>query len=119
MQGVGFRPFVYALATGLGLTGLVGNDLDGVFAEVDSNRRGLVNQVAALRQEMTSLLGETAALQEWAKKVAVPGHAGTTARSLAPLSDRVTELIAALRDLVGGEHDVVMESINMDLGAGD
>ena len=35
MQGVGFRPFVYALATGLGLTGLVGNDLDGVFAEVE------------------------------------------------------------------------------------
>ena len=92
---------------------------DGVFAEVDSNRRGLVNQVAALRQEMTGLLGETAALQEWAKKVAEPGHAGTTARSMAPLSDRVTELIAALRDLVGGEHDVVMESINMDLGAGD
>ena len=35
MQGVGFRPFVHALATGLGLTGLVGNDLDGVFAEVE------------------------------------------------------------------------------------
>ena len=35
VQGVGFRPFVHALATGLGLTGLVGNDLDGVFAEVE------------------------------------------------------------------------------------
>jgi hydrogenase maturation protein HypF len=35
VQGVGFRPFVYALATSLGLTGLVGNDLDGVFAEVE------------------------------------------------------------------------------------
>jgi len=35
VQGVGFRPFVYTLATGLGLTGLVGNDLDGVFAEVE------------------------------------------------------------------------------------
>ena len=35
VQGVGFRPFVYALATGLGLAGLVGNDLDGVFVEVE------------------------------------------------------------------------------------
>jgi hydrogenase maturation protein HypF len=35
VQGVGFRPFVHALATGLGLIGLVGNDLDGVFAEVE------------------------------------------------------------------------------------
>jgi hydrogenase maturation protein HypF len=35
VQGVGFRPFVYTLATGLGLAGLVGNDPDGVFAEVE------------------------------------------------------------------------------------
>jgi len=35
VQGVGFRPFVYALATGLGLSGFVGNDVDGVFAEVE------------------------------------------------------------------------------------
>jgi len=35
VQGVGFRPFVYSLATGLGLGGLVGNDPDGVFAEVE------------------------------------------------------------------------------------
>jgi len=35
VQGVGFRPFVYTLATGLGLTGLVGNDLYGVFVEVE------------------------------------------------------------------------------------
>ena len=35
VQGVGFRPFVYALATRLGLGGFVGNDVDGVFAEVE------------------------------------------------------------------------------------
>ena len=35
VQGVGFRPFVYMLATGLGLTGFVGNDVDGVFVEVE------------------------------------------------------------------------------------
>jgi hydrogenase maturation protein HypF len=35
VQGVGFRPFVYSLATELGLGGLVGNDADGVFVEVE------------------------------------------------------------------------------------
>src|SRR5258708_1370097 len=35
VQGVGFRPFVYSLATSLGLGGLVGNDVDVVFAEVE------------------------------------------------------------------------------------
>ena len=35
VQGVGFRPFVYTLATDLGLSGFVGNDVDGVFVEVE------------------------------------------------------------------------------------
>ena len=37
VQGVGFRPFVYSLATRLGLGGFVGNDVDGVFAEVEGD----------------------------------------------------------------------------------
>jgi hydrogenase maturation protein HypF len=35
VQGVGFRPFVYSLAMRLGLAGWVGNDVDGVLAEVE------------------------------------------------------------------------------------
>ncbi|OBK40109.1 carbamoyltransferase HypF [Mycobacterium sp. 1245111.1] len=34
VQGVGFRPFVYRVATELGLTGFVGNDSGAVFLEV-------------------------------------------------------------------------------------
>ena len=35
MQGVGFRPFVHAIAHRLGLSGMVGNDATGVFIEIE------------------------------------------------------------------------------------
>ena len=38
VQGVGFRPFVYVTATGLGLCGSVANDASGVLAEVEGDR---------------------------------------------------------------------------------
>ncbi len=47
VQGVGFRPFVYAQARRLGLTGYVLNDRDGVLTEVQGE--GVDALVAALR----------------------------------------------------------------------
>jgi hydrogenase maturation protein HypF len=41
VQGVGFRPFVAGLAADLGVAGLVGNDSDGVFVEVEGGPRTL------------------------------------------------------------------------------
>ncbi|GIH62642.1 carbamoyltransferase [Microbispora siamensis] len=48
MQGVGFRPFVYGLATRLGLAGLVGNDERGVFIEVEGGSAPVEEFLAAL-----------------------------------------------------------------------
>lgn len=51
VQGVGFRPFVYRLATGLGLTGWVLNSGDGLVIEVQSNLARLDEFVARLEAE--------------------------------------------------------------------
>ncbi|RME85739.1 MAG: carbamoyltransferase HypF, partial [Caldilineae bacterium] len=55
VQGVGFRPFVYSIATELGLVGFVGNNSGGVFIEVegaparlDSFQQRLVEQAPPL-----------------------------------------------------------------------
>ena len=55
VQGVGFRPFVYTLATGLGLGGLVGNDADGVFAEVEGPAESVQEFLASLGRDAPPL----------------------------------------------------------------
>jgi len=55
VQGVGFRPFVFTLATRLGLTGFVGNDSAGVFVEAEGAADALATFAAALRREAPPL----------------------------------------------------------------
>jgi hydrogenase maturation protein HypF len=55
VQGVGFRPFVYSLATSLGLAGLVGNDVDGVFAEVEGSTEAVAKFLALLEDQAPPL----------------------------------------------------------------
>ena len=50
VQGVGFRPFVYVQASGLGLSGSVANDAAGVVAEVE----GEAGAVAELGRRLTA-----------------------------------------------------------------
>jgi hydrogenase maturation protein HypF len=55
VQGVGFRPFVYSLAIRLGLAGWVGNDVDGVFAEVEGPAGHIRDFLAALERDAPPL----------------------------------------------------------------
>jgi hydrogenase maturation protein HypF len=48
VQGVGFRPFVYALARRHGLSGLVRNDACGVYVEVEGEPEALERFVAGI-----------------------------------------------------------------------
>ena len=51
VQGVGFRPFVYSLAARLGLSGFVGNDSAGVFAEVEGAPAAVAEFLAAMERD--------------------------------------------------------------------
>jgi hydrogenase maturation protein HypF len=55
VQGVGFRPFVYTLASGLGLAGRVGNDVDGVFIEIEGPPSNVELFLRALRRDAPPL----------------------------------------------------------------
>ncbi len=78
VQGVGFRPFVYSLATSLGLGGLVGNDVNGVFAEVEGDPAAVERFLASLARDAPPL-----ARIERITTAAMP-PAGTVSFAIAP-----------------------------------
>ncbi|GAA3734872.1 carbamoyltransferase HypF [Salinactinospora qingdaonensis] len=59
VQGVGFRPFVYTLATRHGLTGHVGNDTTGVYIEI----QGSPERVASFGDDLLSHAPPLAAIE--------------------------------------------------------
>ena len=55
VQGVGFRPFVYTLASDSNLSGFVGNENGGVFAEIEGEPENLQSFLHRLPVEMPPL----------------------------------------------------------------
>jgi hydrogenase maturation protein HypF len=76
VQGVGFRPFAHGLARRLRLSGFVGNDAAGVFAEVEGKSADVDAFVLALREE--------------APPLAVVDYVRVTPMAVAPGDARVT-----------------------------
>ena len=78
VQGVGFRPFVYALATRLGLAGHVGNDARGVFVEVEGPEPRVGDFLTSLEHDAPPL----ARIERVSTTVIKPN--GTAGFSIAP-----------------------------------
>ncbi len=55
VQGVGFRPFVYRLACELGVSGFVGNSMDGAFVEAEGPARDVELLARRLQAEAPPL----------------------------------------------------------------
>jgi hydrogenase maturation protein HypF len=104
VQGVGFRPFVYSLASELGLTGEVSNDSDGVLAEVqgepvdveafcrrvddDAPPLAVVESVTWVEQPVRAGAGFTIATSAAGQgRTLVPPDVATCAQCLAELTD--------------------------------
>ena len=65
VQGVGFRPFVYRLATELGLRGWVINDTEGVFIEVEGAESTLARFLDRLPAETPPRANVQSLSSEW------------------------------------------------------
>ncbi|MFF0342757.1 carbamoyltransferase HypF [Kribbella sp. NPDC004875] len=77
VQGVGFRPFVYALARELGLAGQVSNCADGVLAEVEGDPSAV-----AVFQQRIAAEAPALAVVTGVHATTVPARGGTDFRIL-------------------------------------
>jgi hydrogenase maturation protein HypF len=77
VQGVGFRPFVFRLATRLGVTGVVRNDTEGVVIIACGTRESLDLFVKILREEAPPL-SAVRSIETSERKAAEPAFAAFT-----------------------------------------
>jgi hydrogenase maturation protein HypF len=93
VQGVGFRPFVYHLATALNLEGWVANSAQGVFIEVEGAHETLEQFLLKLEKEKPSL----AVIQSLESSFLDPlGYKGFTIR---PSDESGSKVVAMLPDI--------------------
>ncbi|WP_018330651.1 carbamoyltransferase HypF [Actinomycetospora chiangmaiensis] len=91
VQGVGFRPYVHALATAHDLGGFVGNDGTGVLAEVEGRLEGVDAFLAALRREPPAL----AVVESVTTAVVAPRGESTFVIGVSSVTGRRDALVSA------------------------
>jgi hypothetical protein len=97
---------------------------DGPLAEVDDTRPTLVRQVNALRQYQEELLGKAVALQEEVRCAAKAFQPNSSAGAgsvpvFGEIRRKTEELLAGLQQNKEAQIDLVLESVNTDIGVGD
>jgi hypothetical protein len=90
---------------------------EGPLAEVDHTRPTLDRQAAAWRDDLAQLREQCRELLNEVQRQDGSGQPDLAAQG--DLHRRVEEFIAALRRSRDSETDLVLESVNTDLGAGD
>ena len=104
VQGVGFRPFVYGLAAGLGLSGHVGNDVQGVFIEVQGEAvpeflRRLRDDAPPMSQVTDVVVTELPPVEESGFRIVASGTDGAGATTSIPPDTAVcADCLAEMRD---------------------
>ena len=112
VQGVGFRPFVYRVATREGLTGHVGNTSDGVRVEVQGTPESLAAFARALERELpplariTALRGEELPPEEGERAFAIAQSEGRQGHAVLVSPDVATcdRCLADMRDPVNRRY---------------
>lgn len=105
VQGVGFRPYVWRLACGLGLVGTVRNDSDGVLITVAGEREAIEIFHARLREEAPKLARiDAVEASPWLPETfpsdlsIVASADGITATGIVPDAATCPECLAESRD---------------------
>jgi hydrogenase maturation protein HypF len=93
VQGVGFRPFVYRLATELGLAGWVNNSSQGVFVEVEGEQARVEEFVTRIETEKPPRSLVQSLETSWLKAV------GYTAFEIRPSSSNDAKTALMLPDI--------------------
>ncbi|MGH3492122.1 MAG: carbamoyltransferase HypF [Sciscionella sp.] len=100
VQGVGFRPFVYRIATELGLAGLVGNDSAAVFLEVQGPAPSIEEFAGRLVAEAPPLASISSVRSELVPSLAEDGFRIVASRTVAGTRTPIPPDIAVCADCV-------------------